>query len=186
MIFLGIEAEADDPLKEANKKMNLARGVKTYPQIFRTIQKHGIGVIAGFIFGWDSDTPETIMNRARFAVTCGADSFQTSVLTPLPGTQLFQKIIAENRLLYKDFPNDWTRYDYFEPTITHPLLSTEELDTVIERAKRKIFSPVNILRRNILTYFKTRSVSTTIILTLNYWYYRKIFLKGKWKGNGNT
>jgi radical SAM superfamily enzyme YgiQ (UPF0313 family) len=181
MIFLGIEAETEEHLKEANKKLNLSRGTGTYGHIFRTIQKHGIGVIAGLIFGWDSDTPETIMQRARFAVHCGADSFQTSILTPLPGTQLFEKTFADQRLLYTNFPGDWQRYDYFEPTISHPSMETATLDLVIKKAKRKIFSYRHIFTGCLKTLWYTRSFSATIMLTLNYWHYRNIFLKGIYK-----
>jgi radical SAM superfamily enzyme YgiQ (UPF0313 family) len=179
MIFLGIEAESEDQLMEANKKLNLSRGAKTYKHVFRTIQKHGIGVIAGFIFGWDSDTAETIMQRARFAIKCGADSFQTSVLTPLPGTKLFDKIAKENRLLYTNFPNDWQRYDYFEPTIKHPSIPAGMLDEFITRAIAKIFAPRNIILRNLKTLWNTRSLVATWILALNYWHYRNIFIKGR-------
>jgi radical SAM superfamily enzyme YgiQ (UPF0313 family) len=147
--------------------------------VFRTIQKHGIGVIAGFIFGWDSDTAETIMQRARFAIKCGADSFQTSVLTPLPGTKLFDKIAKENRLLYTNFPNDWQRYDYFEPTIKHPSIPAGMLDEFITRAIAKIFAPRNIILRNLKTLWNTRSLVATWILALNYWHYRNIFIKGR-------
>jgi radical SAM superfamily enzyme YgiQ (UPF0313 family) len=178
MIFLGIESETDDQLKEANKKLNLTRGAGAYNRIFRTIQRHGIGVIAGLIFGWDSDTPEAIRHRARFAVQCGADSFQTSVLTPLPGTHLYDKIAEENRLLYTDFPADWQKYDYFEPTIKHPSMSTTDLVTEIEHAKQKIFSPYRIFIKCLLTLARTRDFITTLVLSLNYYHYRNIFLKG--------
>lgn len=179
MIFLGIESESDENLKEANKKLNLARGVNSYKEIFRKIHRHGIGVIAGLIFGWDTDTVESIRQRALFALKCGADSFQTSVLTPLPGTQLFEKISSENRLLYTNFPADWQRYDYFEPTIKHPFLSTDILDKEIEKAKHKIFSLPQIFLKGMKTLISTRDRMASLILSLNYWHYRNIFLKGR-------
>jgi radical SAM superfamily enzyme YgiQ (UPF0313 family) len=181
MIFLGIEAETDEQLQEANKKMNLRKGAGSYPQIFKHIQRHGIGVIAGLIFGWDSDTPETISARATFALRCGADSFQTSLLTPLPGTGLFEKIRSEGRLLYTNFPDDWQRYDYFEPTIRHPLLDTQTLDDAAEAAKHRIYSLRAIFYRGLITLFRTRKLITTLMLTLNYLHYRNIFLKGRKK-----
>ncbi len=181
MIFLGIEAESADQLQEANKKLNLSRGSGSYKKTFRKIQKSGIGVIAGLIFGWDSDTAETIARRARFAINCGADSFQTSILTPLPGTSLFNKIVAENRLLYSNFPDDWQRYDYFEPTIIHPTIPAGQLDRMIEQAKLKIFAPMQIVMSAIRTLINTRSFSATMMLAMNYWYYRNIFLKGRIK-----
>ncbi len=178
MIFLGIEAEGEGQLIEANKKLNLTRGVDNYKRVFDSIQRHGIGVIAGLIFGWDSDTPASIRDRARFALHCGADSFQTSVLTPLPGTALWDKVTADNRLLYSDFPGDWAHYDYFEPTIRHPEMTSQELMFHIEKAKRKIFSPFRIATGALKTLIRTRSFSTTLMLSLNYYHYRKIFLQG--------
>jgi radical SAM superfamily enzyme YgiQ (UPF0313 family) len=179
MIFLGIESENDDQLEEANKRLNLKQGVKSYKTVFKNIQRQGIGVIAGLIFGWDSDTPETIRQRARFALRCGADSFQTSVLTPLPGTKLFDKIKQENRLIYTNFPEDWSRYDYFEPTIVHPAIESRELDSEIRKSLRRIFFPLSILLINIKTLFRTRNFWAFWILSLNYWHYRNIFLKGR-------
>ncbi|NCA75766.1 MAG: B12-binding domain-containing radical SAM protein [Alphaproteobacteria bacterium] len=178
MIFLGIEAEGEGQLIEANKKLNLTRGVNSYKRIFEAIQHHGIGVIAGLIFGWDSDTSASIRDRARFAMHCGADSFQTSVLTPLPGTALWDKVTADKRLLFSDFPGDWAHYDYFEPTIRHPEMTSEALMLHIEKAKRKIFSPFRIATGALKTLIRTRSMSATIMLTLNYRHYRNIFLKG--------
>ncbi|MCX6276739.1 MAG: radical SAM protein [Bacteroidetes bacterium] len=179
MIFLGIEAETEDQLKEANKNLNLSRGTESYNEVFRKIQRNGIGVIAGLIFGWDSDAPETIAKRARFAVNCGADSFQISVLTPLPGTKLFEKIASENRLLYTNFPADWQRYDYFEPTIQHPSMQTEQLYRLIEKAKRRIFAPLQILKTGVKTLIRTRRYHAALMQAFNYWHYRNIFLKGK-------
>jgi radical SAM superfamily enzyme YgiQ (UPF0313 family) len=181
MIFLGIEAEQEAQLEEANKKLNLKKGAKSYETVFREIQRQGIGVIAGLIFGWDTDTPESIQARVRFAIRCGADSFQTSVLTPLPGTELFDKMKATDRLLYTQFPTDWQRYDYFEPTIRHPVLPTDVLDKEAMKAKRKIYSWPNIIWRSFRTLFRTRNYMATLMLTLNYWHYRNIFLKGREK-----
>jgi len=191
MIFLGIESETEESLMEANKKLNLKTGIDNYRRVFRTINHHGIGTIAGLIFGWDSDTPATIRARAEFAVKCGADSFQTSVLTPLPGTALFDKIRAEGRLMHNNFPGDWERYDYFEPTIVHPSFPAGDLDKAISAAKRKIFSPWHIFRIGLKTLFRTRDRMTSLIMSLNYWHYRNIFLIGNetekgWKRVGRS
>ncbi len=178
MIFLGIESEDEESLKEANKKLNISRGATSYEKVFRSIQKHKIGVISGIIFGWDSDTPDSILKRADFCIKSSAASFQTSILTALPGTTLFEKMQAENRLLYTNFPEDWQRYDYFEPTLAHPTLSTEQLYQVILKAKRRIFSYPNIIRKIFRIFLMTREPMTTLVLGLNYWHYRNIFLIG--------
>lgn len=178
MIFLGIESETEDHLREANKRLNLKRGKHAYDAIFRKIHKQGIGIIAGLIFGWDSETPDSIRNRMKFAISSSADSFQISILTPLPGTELFDKISSEKRLIYTNLPIDWSKYDYFEPTIKHPTLTPDELNTFVFDAKKKIFSYPHILFKGIRTLFNTKSFITTWMLVLNYLHYRNIFLNG--------
>lgn len=178
MIFLGIEAESPEQLAEANKKLNLKKGAGQYQEIIRKIQKSGIGVIAGLIFGWDSDTPDTIRQRGDFALRCGADSFQTSILTPLPGTDLFRKITADDRLIFNNFPGDWQYYDYFESTIRHPKIGKEEMDRLVFREKMRIFSAGQRFKTAARTLCRTRSFSTFLTLSANYWHYRNIFLKG--------
>lgn len=178
MIFLGIEAETPEQLAEANKKMNLKKGGGEYPRIIRKIQRHGIGVIAGLIFGWDADTPESIRQRGKFALQCGADSFQTSILTPLPGTALFEKIKGDQRLLYSSFPQDWEKYDYFESTIRHPSMDPETINQLVYKEKQRIFSHSRIIGSGVRTLWRTRSLSTTSMLYFNYLHYRNIFLKG--------
>jgi radical SAM superfamily enzyme YgiQ (UPF0313 family) len=159
-------------------------GAGSYRRVFRNIQRHGIGVIAGLIIGWDSDTAGSIARRARFARYCGADSFQTSILTPLPGTELFRKLGSEGRLIHADFPEDWQRYDYFEPTIKHPTLDTETLDEACRKAIRGIYSLPLIWYKGFLTFLRTRNFMATLMLTLNYRHYRRIFLQGRYPQEG--
>jgi radical SAM superfamily enzyme YgiQ (UPF0313 family) len=178
MIFLGIESETEEHLKEANKSLNLKKGTGTYDHVFRTIRRHGIGVIAGLIFGWDSETPESIHRRVKFATQCAADSFQCSILTPLPGTGLFEKIKEEGRLIHTNFPNDWQRYDFVEPTIQHPTMDPETLLREISKAYSAIYSRPLIAWKTIRTLFSTRDFMATMMLSLNYRFYRNIYRDG--------
>ena len=64
MVFIGIETEEADSLKEINKKLNINRGVGSYDSAFRKIQKAGISVLGAFIFGMDSDDKINLIKRA--------------------------------------------------------------------------------------------------------------------------
>ena len=57
-------------------------GVDSYDKVFRRMHKYGIAVIAGFIFGWESDTKETIDHRVSFTRSCQADSIQSTFTDP--------------------------------------------------------------------------------------------------------
>ena len=178
MIFMGIESESEIQLAEARKKLNISRGTSSYEKVFKTMHRYGIGVIAGLIFGWDNDTPETIRQRANFAVGCGADSFQNSILTPLPGTELYSDLLAQGRLTLTNYPSDWQHYDFMDPVFRHPSMSAEEIRQSVREAYSKIYSRRVILSKGIKTLLKTRNALTTMMLTLNYLHYRNIFGEG--------
>jgi radical SAM superfamily enzyme YgiQ (UPF0313 family) len=89
MVFLGLEAEEVDALAKVNKRLNLNRGIETYAEAFRRIHRAGIAVLGAFIFGIDGDTPSKLRRRTSYMIRSGVDVMQTTFLTPLPGTRLF-------------------------------------------------------------------------------------------------
>ncbi len=119
MVFLGLEANEADSLKEVNKRLNLKLGVDTYAESFRRIHRAGIAVLGAFIFGLDGDDPQRIRQRADYIRKSGVDVMQTTALTPLPGTRLFERYRHECKLLYSNVPEDWDHYDMTE-VIHHP------------------------------------------------------------------
>jgi len=181
MIFLGVETEGIEQLAEAGKKLNLHM-VKdeTYNQVFNRIRKHGIGVIGGFIFGFDHDTPQNLLNRARFIRKSHVDSIQVSVLTPLPGTRLFEELREAGRLTHTNLPGDWERYDYYEPVFKLNNMSAETFDHYRSMAWHSIFSWPQMVSRFFRTLLSNRNLKNTSIVWLNLYHYRRIFLLG-WK-----
>ncbi|HAQ65852.1 MAG TPA: B12-binding domain-containing radical SAM protein [Bacteroidales bacterium] len=181
MIFLGVETEGIEQLAEAGKKLNLHM-VKdeTYNQVFNRIRKHGIGVIGGFIFGFDHDTPQNLLNRARFIRKSHVDSIQVSVLTPLPGTRLFEELREAGRLTHTNLPADWERYDYYEPVFKLNNMSAETFDHYRSMAWNSIFSWPQMVSRLFRTLLSNRNLKNTSIVWLNLYHYRRIFLLG-WK-----
>lgn len=162
MIFLGIETEGIEQLQEAGKKLNLKRGADSYNQIFKTIRKHGIAVIAGFIFGFDHDNLAAIRHRVSYIRRCKADSIQTTLLTPLPGTRLYNKFKEENRLVMTHYPDDWQRYDYADMTFAPVQMTTAEFMTLMDKEWFRIYSKWHIVLRFFRTWWGTRSLITAI------------------------
>lgn len=162
LIFLGIESEIPDELTQAGKRFNLQRGVDSYNKVFKKMNKYGIDVIAGFMFGWDNETPEIIRERTKYINSCKANSIQVTVMTPLPGTRIFEQLKEQNRLLYTNFPEDWQRYDYYEMLFKHNKVDAAILEAHIHEAWRKIFSPQQIWRRTFRTFRQTKSLSASL------------------------
>lgn len=182
MIFLGIETEGLEQLQEAGKKLNIKRGVSSFNDTFRKIQKHGISVIAGFIFGWDTDDEKSIMNRVRYIRACEADAIQTSILTPLPGTRMWTKFETDNRLRLKNFPEDWQHYDYSDMTFYANKLTPEEFYPIMIRAFKRIYSFPIMIKRFIRTLIRTKSMLVAIwSFRSNYNYRRMTFSSMKIK-----
>jgi radical SAM superfamily enzyme YgiQ (UPF0313 family) len=176
MVFLGLEAEKLDTLTEVNKQLNIKRGVDSYDAIIRRIQKAGIAVLGAFIFGMDSDTPEKLCQRAEYMIHSGIDVMQTTVLTPLPGTRLFEKYQQEKRLLYADFPKDWSRYDMTKVVHRPGSIDAETLEQEIDKLNTKMYSWPVIIRKAIRTFWRTRDITATMFAWNSNMNYRRVGL----------
>lgn len=146
MIFLGMEAEESEALAAVNKRLNASRGVDAYEQIFSRIHAAGMAVLGAFIFGIDGDTPDRLARRADYIISCGVDVMQTTAVTPLPGTRLFDKLNRENRLLYHDFPADWERYNLTDVVFEPSHMTTDEFSETMRRCLDRIYD-MRVLKR---------------------------------------
>lgn len=139
MIFLGIEAEDIDALAEVNKRLNLKRGLAAYAETFDRIHRAGIAVLGAFIFGMDGDTREKLCRRADYMIESGVDVMQATTITPLPGTQLFDRFKVDGRLLYTEFPKDWDRYNLTEVVFRPKAMQPAELSQIMRECVRRMY-----------------------------------------------
>jgi radical SAM superfamily enzyme YgiQ (UPF0313 family) len=166
MVFLGLEAEEIDALKEVHKQLNIKRGVDYYSQAFNRINKAGIAVLGAFIFGMDGDTPDKLQKRADFMIRSQIDVMQTTFLTPLPGTRVFDRYRKEKRLLYTDFPKDWDHYDMTEVIHRPGSMEPEQLSRIMIEIHRRMYASPVLFRKAIATFRKTRSFTTAMWFAL--------------------
>ena len=157
MVFLGLESEEEETLAEVNKQLNLKRRVSSYSQAFQRIHSAGIAVLGAFIFGMDGDTPDKLKSRAQYMIESDVDVMQVTHLTPLPGTRLFDKLRQEGRIIYGDFPPDWSRYDMTQVVHKPAKMSPAELSTGILRCNRDLYSWPVILKKACRTLITTRN-----------------------------
>ena len=171
MVFLGLEAEESEALTEVKKRLNLERGVDFYAEAFRRIQQAGIAVLGAFVFGMDSDTPEKLQHRTQYMLHSGVDVMQNTILTPLPGTRLFERYQREKRLLYTDFPKDWDHYDMTEVIHRPRNMEVPTLEAEINRLNRQIYAIPVLARKALGTFWRTRDLTATMFAwnsNLNY------------------
>jgi radical SAM superfamily enzyme YgiQ (UPF0313 family) len=66
----------------------------------------GIGIKAHFIFGYDTDNFRTLLDLWKFCFKLYPKMTIVSLLTPMPGSALYEQIAQENRLTNLN----WRRY----------------------------------------------------------------------------
>ena len=182
MVFLGVEAENVDALSQTNKKLNLKIGIDAYEGVFRRINAHGIAVLGAFIYGIDSDTLETLYDRTNYISGSGVDVMQTTYLTPLPGTRLFDRLRDEGRLFYTDFPDDWSRYDMTQ-VIHQPLhLKPLELKAAMHESNKRLYSHHTLWRKFFKTWLATHDFTTAMWAYNSNRNYRNVALRKKVDG----
>jgi len=153
MVLLGIESERIDQLEETNKKMNIKIGIDHYDEVFRKIHKYGISVLGAFIYGLESDTPETMAQRTEYINGADIDAVQATVLTPLPGTGLYHRMKADSKIKYDNYPHDWEKYDFVDVVFQHKNMNGEEFMTEVRKNWDALYND-NILKRKFLRTLK--------------------------------
>lgn len=160
LIFLGIESELIDQLEQSQKSVNLKIGVDRYQEVYNKIHQHEISVLGAFIFGLDNDTPETLSNRTDYILNSDIDIIQASILTPLPGTELFKRFEEEDRLLYNNYPADWERYNYAEVVFKPHKMSPEEFEQAVYENWERIYDLKTLKKKFMNTLKLTKNTAT--------------------------
>ena len=95
LFFIGVESFNRSSLLETAKAQNAATGME---QALRAIQAYGFVVVAGLIFGFDTDPDDVVAITLRGLVDSGLISGDPSLLTALPGTPLHTRMRLAGRL----------------------------------------------------------------------------------------
>lgn len=107
------------------------------------IHRHGIGVIGSFIFGFDEDTPETIDETLEFCIDSGIEVALFTVLTPFPGTALYNRLSSEGRLISKE----WNDYTMHKCVYTPIHFTPSDLEKKVVEITNKFYSFRSIMKR---------------------------------------
>lgn len=145
-VLIGFESLEPAALAAMNKSFNTMKG--GYEIALANLRKHGLRLYATFIFGYDSDTPESFHRAVEFARAHRFYIAAFNHLTPFPGTPLYARLAGQHRLLYESWWLD-DRYRYnmvpFRPTAMSP----EALERHCLRARRSFYGWPSIVRRGV-------------------------------------
>jgi radical SAM superfamily enzyme YgiQ (UPF0313 family) len=166
-VFIGFESPTVEGLTEVGKRFNLLRGRDLAASVAR-IQRHHILVVGSFIIGLDVDTPGIGRRTAEAARQYGVDSLNTLFLTPLPGTRLWDQMIAEGRVLLDRFPQDWQYYTLTFPVARFKRLSQGQAIQEMLACDRDFYALWRILGRALKNTWHRRQPLISLFGGLSY------------------
>ncbi len=99
-VFVGIETPTPEALLTTRKPQNVSEGEENFLlNAVRRIQRRGMQVQAGFILGLDGDGEDVFDAQIEFIQEAGIPAAAIYLLTALKGTDMYNRLQAENRLL---------------------------------------------------------------------------------------
>ena len=139
-VFIGIESVRDDNLLEMRKKQNKRAELQ---EMVLTWKRAGAIVYAGYIIGLPNDTPERVAEDVRFLMEeVAIDVPELYILTPLPGSEDHQRLLAQGVAMDEDL----NRYDTEHAVIDHPHMSRERWEALYWQVWEWYFAPEHVAR----------------------------------------
>jgi len=139
-VFVGMESLDEDALAETNKPFNR---VEKFSQEIKMFHDHGIMVNPGIVFGFDHDDESVFERAVEFLTKNQVELAYFNVLTPLPGTALFDRYNAAGRI----FDRDWAKYDGKHVVYRPSRMTPEQLQEGFYWANHQFYSLSSIWRR---------------------------------------
>lgn len=140
LLSFGIESVSAASLREHDKEWNRP---ERYRDAIRTIRRHGIDVSTEMIIGMDGDDPTVFQRTYDFLVENEISVPRIHILTPVPGTPLYDRMSRDGRILSEEFGRYSGGQVIFRPRNIDPRTLQEGYWRLYER----LFSPAGILRR---------------------------------------
>ena len=176
IVFTGIESVNPKTLQGYRKGINLEflhQG--RYKELIARIRKEGIILYAGFVLGSDDDVRSVFHSTLQFTQSSHIDILQASKLTPLPGTQLWEAMQKEGRILNQDFPKAWDDFRFSRLVFKPAQMSIEEAYEGFTYLRKAYYSFWETAKRTLSTLLSTKSLTSTFLAFKINAFYRKVY-----------
>jgi len=139
-IEMGLESTSQSTIDNLKKNTNT---VKDYKSIVKLIHDYGIATGATFVFGFDTDNKDVFNKTSETIKYLDIDVPKFGILTPLPGTPLFNEMEKSNRILTKD----WEKYNLGNVVFKPKNMTEEDLLNGSYKLAKDFYSGKDVLKR---------------------------------------
>lgn len=131
IIYFGVESGVQRILNRLAKGVSLEQ-VK---RAFKWAKEVGIQTVASFILGTPGETLEEMKKTLQFAKSLDPDFAQFSILTPYPGTQIYEEIRKQGI----ELDGDWANYTGTRPVIKGGRVNGDLLSLLLHKAYAEFY-----------------------------------------------
>lgn len=137
MVYLGLESAEKALLEDYGKHIT----TEITKKAIDILRKYGVKSWGSFILGGLRETKFTVWKTIEFARKIRPDVVQFSLLTPFPGTTLFEELQKDRRILHFS----WSLFDGAHPVVRLDALSPRELRRLLLQAYFEVYRGVHAL-----------------------------------------
>ncbi|NVL93192.1 MAG: B12-binding domain-containing radical SAM protein [Desulfobacterales bacterium] len=139
-LFVGVESVDPEARKRIRKSLP---SIHLYQKAIKRCRSAGVIFHASVIFGLDEDTPGVFERTLEFLLRNSVPSISACILTPYPGTPLFERLMREGRILH----TNWSYYDHTTVCYQPKNMDPEELAERYLDFRNRFFSYSSIMQR---------------------------------------
>lgn len=130
-IYYGVESASERVLEYYRKGIKL----EDVKRVVEMTKEEGLSVTCSFIIGAPFETKEEMMKTLRFSIELNPDYAQFSLLTPYPGTEIYEELKEKGLLLTEDYDE----FTAVKPVLKNENLSPEELFRMLKECYLKFY-----------------------------------------------
>ncbi len=131
-LFIGFETIDQGNLVSQNKLQNMDRD---YSKAIRRLHDLGVMVNGSFVFGMDNDTNDVFDQTVDWAMKNGIETATFHILTPYPGTALYQRMERDKLILHRN----WDLYDTRHTVFQAKNMSPDDLEAGYWKAYKNFY-----------------------------------------------
>ncbi len=170
-LSFGLESISKDSLDAMDKSW---ADPADYPMLIREVQKAGIDVSTEMVVGADGDTLESIKATAEFVKQCRIVLPRFYILTPIPGTDFFDTMQAQDRICNTDIYS----YNGTEAVHVPRHMTAQALTEAYWELYGDVFSLPNIMMRTVFRKETLSHPGRSLLYLIANLYYRVSIQRG--------